>query len=274
MGKLWAVIRREYMERVRTRWFIFATIFGPVFFGALMFLPAVMASREKASATGTNVIIVDATGIGLGNRVAGTLAGGVSGTGTLPRVEEVSIDGIAQAESLATAEVMAERVKGYLLLDSNTVESGRARYAGSNTTALFDMQRIERAVQRELVSHRLVEHNIAPDVGRAITQVNANIETERLSKRGRGGSGAVNFFVGLAVAMLLYMTTFIYGLNVLRGVMEDKQTRGHIQCTRNSAACRQGIGSCGCWAHADASLVQHEYRAVSAQTTTFGALWH
>ena len=61
MGKLIAVIRREYMERVRTKWFIFATIFGPLFFGALMILPGLLASRGKASDNGTNIVILDVT---------------------------------------------------------------------------------------------------------------------------------------------------------------------------------------------------------------------
>ena len=39
MRVVWAVFKREYLERVRTRWFLVATLFGPILFGALMFLP-------------------------------------------------------------------------------------------------------------------------------------------------------------------------------------------------------------------------------------------
>ena len=59
MGKLLAVIRREYLERVRSRWFLIATTFGPVFFGLLMFLPALIASREKTSGDASKIIIID-----------------------------------------------------------------------------------------------------------------------------------------------------------------------------------------------------------------------
>ena len=41
--KLQAVIRREYTERVRSKWFLIGTVFGPLFFGALMVLPALYA---------------------------------------------------------------------------------------------------------------------------------------------------------------------------------------------------------------------------------------
>ena len=39
MGKLLAVIKREYLERVRTKWFIITTVFGPVFFLGISVVP-------------------------------------------------------------------------------------------------------------------------------------------------------------------------------------------------------------------------------------------
>ncbi|MEP6779075.1 MAG: ABC transporter permease, partial [Gemmatimonadaceae bacterium] len=183
------------------------------------------ASREKASGDATKIVIIDATGAGLGDRVSLQLAGGLSGATSSAQIRVVRADSVAPAESLATKDVMAERVKGYLVLDSGTVAGHRARYAGSNTTAIFDMQQIERAVQHEVMGMRLEKSGIDPEVGRALSSLNVNFSTERLTKRGRGGSGTVSLFFGLAVAMLLYMTIFIYGLNVLRGVLEEKQTR-------------------------------------------------
>ncbi|HEY1177542.1 MAG TPA: hypothetical protein VGF17_15400, partial [Phytomonospora sp.] len=71
--KLVAVVRREYMERVRTRWFLVATLLGPLFMAAITVLPAWLAVRSRASADVTNVVIIDATGAGLGDRVAAAL---------------------------------------------------------------------------------------------------------------------------------------------------------------------------------------------------------
>ncbi|MEP6835056.1 MAG: ABC transporter permease [Gemmatimonas sp.] len=225
MDKLFAVIRREYLERVRSRWFLIATLFGPVFFGLLMFLPALIASREKASGDASKIIIIDATGVSLGDRVAIQLGGGLTGTGGQSKVRAVSSDSLAPAESLATKSVIREEFKGYLVLDSSTVAGHRARYSGSNTTAIFDMQKLDRAIQHEVLGMRLEKSGIDPELGRELSSLNVNFTTERLTKRGRGGSGNVSLFFGLAVAMLLYMTIFIYGLNVLRGVLEEKQSR-------------------------------------------------
>ena len=225
--KLLAVIRREYLERVRSKWFLISTLFGPILFGGLMFGPGLLMNRDRSGNGAETIILLDATGQGLGDRVATALSGGVSGSsGSSPRVVTVTAGpALAAAESLATRAVVGDSVKGYLVLDAGTLANGKARYAGTNTTALFAMQRLDRAVQRELLAWKVEQSGVDPEVGRQLAATNVSIEAERLSKRGRGGSGQVNFFAGLVVALLLYMVTFVYGLNVLRGVLEEKQTR-------------------------------------------------
>lgn len=250
-SKLLAVIRREYLERVRSKWFVIATLFGPLFFGTLMVVPSILASKERREAKGSNIAIIDATGTTLGERVASQLSGGEQATSAPPRVTAVPASGLAAAESLATTAVVKGAQSGYLVLDSTTLATGAARYAGSNTTAIFDMQRLEGALQRELLVWRIEQSGIDPDVGRTLAKTKASLKTERLSDKGRGGSGQVNFIVGFAVAMLLYLVTFIYGLNVLRGVLEEKQTRvaevviSSLPATRLLMGKVIGVGSVG-----------------------------
>ena len=58
MGKIWVVIRREFLERVRNKWFIISTVLGPVLLGLLMFLPAFLLTRSAGT---TEVVVVDAS---------------------------------------------------------------------------------------------------------------------------------------------------------------------------------------------------------------------
>jgi ABC-2 type transport system permease protein len=225
MAKLFAVLGREYFERVRSRWFVLATVFGPVIFGALMFLPSIIASKDRASAEVGRILVLDATGTTLGERVASRLGGGLDGAGDRTRVRALPPSELAPAESLATQAVIADSVRGYLVLDSATLAGVTARYAGTNTTAIAEMSVLERAVQREVLAMRLEGAGLDAETSGQLTRVNVNVATERISKRGRGGPALTSFFFGLAVAMLLYMTIFIYGLNVMRGVLEEKQTR-------------------------------------------------
>lgn len=249
--KLMAVIRREYLERVRTRWFAIATLFGPFLFGGLMFVPVLLSSGNQVSANASNIEIIDATGSDLGRRLATDLAGGLAGGSKEPRVHSTLPDSLAKAESLATQAVISESARGYLVLDQGTLLSGRARYAGSNTTAIFDMQRLERSLQRQILLLRVEQAGVDPDLGRSLAASTAAITTERLTKEGRGGSGQVHFILGLAVSMVLYMTIFIYGVNVMRGVLEEKQTRvaevvlASIPASRLLAGKVIGVGGVG-----------------------------
>ena len=212
------------MERVRTRWFLVATIFGPLFFGALMFLPAWMTTRSEASSDVARIRILDATGTNLGHLVATELNGGVVGD-TSTQVLPVSPSALAGAESTATRDVRQRAIKGYLVLDQGTLEGRGSRYAGLNATALADMRRIENAVSRELIGLELSRAGLSTVEADRVKRLRGGLRSERVSLTGRGGSGRVNIMFAMIVGILLYMTILMYGQNVLRGVIEEKQTR-------------------------------------------------
>ncbi len=254
MNKLMAVIRREYFERVRSRWFLLATVFGPVLFGALLFLPAILTARDKAKGPEelSRIVILDATGTDLGERVSSALGGGLSGSGSNAVVESVSSASLTAAEERATALVTSDSMRGYLVLDSATLAGRSARYAGANTTAMLDMSALGRAVQRQVQLMRMEAAGLEPSVSAALTSVNVSLVTERLTKRGRtDGNPLAGFLFGVAVAMLLYMTIFIYGLNVMRGVLEEKQSRvaevvmSSVSASRLLIGKVVGVGSVG-----------------------------
>jgi ABC-2 type transport system permease protein len=225
LHKLWAIVRREYLERVRTRWFVIATVFGPLVFGLLMFLPAYLAQRSREAPDVARVRIIDATGVGLGRRVASEISGGPMWDASLTQVVAVPPRDVAAAESAATRLVTSSVVRGYLILDDRTLTEHTARYAGINASALPDMRRLELAVQRALVAFRLERAGLSPLDAGALARMRAKLDAERVSESGRGGSGTVNFVFAISVAMLLYVTIFLYGQNVLRGVMEERQSR-------------------------------------------------
>src|SRR2546430_10698122 len=109
MAKLWAIIKREYLERVRSKWFLIATFFGPIFFSAIIIVPAWMASRSKATSDVYNTTILDATGGSFGRRLAVNIAGDSTNPSRMPTVELVAPSELTKAESAATREIMRKR---------------------------------------------------------------------------------------------------------------------------------------------------------------------
>jgi ABC-2 type transport system permease protein len=223
MDKLWAVISREYMERVRSKWFIFATVFGPVLFGAVLILPPLLALRTKASDDVANIVILDATGAGVGERVAAAIPRPVGAP--MPTVRVVTIDTLTRAESTATHEVMRADKRGYLVLDQRALAGESARYAGRNASSIGDMETLTGVVRQSVLGTRLAQAHVDSAQAAAIASLKPELITERLSEQGRAGSGMVNAFAGLGIAFLLYMSIILYGQTVLRGVIEEKNTR-------------------------------------------------
>jgi ABC-2 type transport system permease protein len=66
---------------------------------------------------------------------------------------------------------------------------------------------------------------VAPADAERLKRMSLDLRAERITPRGRGGSGQLSVLIAISVAMLLYVTIFIYGQNVLRGVIEEKQSR-------------------------------------------------
>lgn len=225
MRVLWAVVKREYLERVRTRWFLIATLFGPILFAALMFLPAYMGERTKASQDVSRIRILDATDHNLGQLVAYDLGGGITGDPSATQVVRLTEGGLAAAESTATNDVIAKRLKGYLVLPAGILTRGGARYAGVNATALADMEFVRGVVQRRVLNAQLQAAGVSEADAARITKSRFQLKADRITTSGQAGSGRVSLMFAITVAMLLYMTILMYGQNVLRSVIEEKTTR-------------------------------------------------
>lgn len=227
-GKLWAVVRREYLERVRSRWFLATTLLAPILMGALLVAPLWLASRTQPSPDLARIAIVDATGSDLGQRVALDLAGGLSADVTTARVASVPPGdtlALAAAEDSVRREALAERVKGYLVLDRDVLAGGRARYVGVNAASQLDVRRLREGVQDQVVAMRLEQAGLDPELVRRVNALDVRLTATRLTERGEGTEGRVSAIFAFGIAFVLYITIFLYGQNVMRGVIEEKQSR-------------------------------------------------
>jgi len=225
MGKLWAIIKREYLERVRSKWFLIATFFGPVFFSAIIIVPAWLASRSKVTNDVYKVTILDATDSGFGHRLAVNLAGDTTIAGRMPIVKLVSPADLTQAESVATRQVMRKDRTGYIIVNQQTVAGEAARYAGSNATSIADMAQIRTAIRNTILASRLQQVGLHNQKMKEITFIPLDFSTERITERGRAGSGMASVLFGFAIGFLLYMSIVIYGQTIMSGVLEEKTTR-------------------------------------------------
>ncbi|HEX6600332.1 MAG TPA: ABC transporter permease, partial [Gemmatimonadaceae bacterium] len=225
MGKLLVVFKREYLERVRSKWFLVGTLLGPVFFALITVVPILISSKTKSSSDVSDVVIIDATGTGMGGNVAQGLHERFP-DGPAPAVRNVDAASLPREEDRATLEVQHKERRGYLVLDSSTVAGRAAQYAGRNASSLGDIEIIRNIVRQQVLAQRLQADGLDPARVNALTSTRLDLETSKIGDNGREkGSGISNVIFGYIVALLLYMMIVLYGQTILRGVMEEKTTR-------------------------------------------------
>lgn len=214
MRKVWAVIRREFIERVRTKWFWISAILGPVFFAAIILVP-VLLSRGGGI---RRIAVVDGARSGFGTQVAEALSAGRSFRAqTIPA-------GVGVLDSL-TAQVEAKQLDGFLILPDDVIETGRAEYRGSNVSSIQAVEDLQRALNRLVVKARLEREGVNPAVvDRA--QIRMNLETKKISRgRTTAESAGGSFMLAYIMAILLFMAILLYGVNVMSSVLEEKTNR-------------------------------------------------
>jgi len=217
--KIWAVVRREFLERVRSKWFIISTVLGPVFMIGITVLPALLASRSGGVRT---MAVVDWGSGAFGSRLVAQLGTGNRFNALLLRA--TARDTAAVLDSL-THQVQAKALDGFLVVGDVTVESGLADYRGRNVTSLRDMAILEGILRQAVVMERLTRSGIDPAV---VQEAQARIELRklRISRRGATGeTGEATFVLAYIIGFVIYMGIVLYGVNVMRSVIDEKQTR-------------------------------------------------
>jgi ABC-2 type transport system permease protein len=214
VDKLLAVVRREFLERVRTRWFWISSLVVPAVFGALLVLPAMLTTGGAAR----RVAVVDATESDLGDAVVAALAEG----GVFHATRVASAAGVV--DSLVN-EVGAKRLDGVLILTEDAVTTGAVQYRASNVSSIRDINELERVLGDVITVARLKRVGIDPAV-MARAQQRIHLETAKISRsQTTAESAAQSFSLAYFMGIILYTVILMYGVNVKSSVLEEKTTR-------------------------------------------------
>lgn len=205
-----SVIRREYLQRVRSRWFVFTTLGLPVLMLALVLAPVLMGERDARRER--HLAIVDETGQ-LFDIVAPRLASAgytldTLGHGVAPRDLNVRlVDG---------------ELGGYLWLDQGTLSTGRARLVVNESPSAIRRFTVGQIVARSALDARLAGSDLASDLAVLLEEAELDVQT-------LGGGGIdedmPTFLRAFTGTFFLYFVIFFYGIAVLRSVLEEKTGR-------------------------------------------------
>jgi ABC-2 type transport system permease protein len=229
LSRTFAVVKREFLESVRTKAFLIGTVLGPIFmiglFAAQFFM---LASTGGGS---YRVAIIDATDEALGDAVVATLAAARNVPRPMGQPATIETEVIpAAAAGLETARADVQRrvgaaeFDGVLVLPADLLAGGVARYEGENAMNQSLVGDLRAAVQRSVQSRRLAAAGIdQANVETALRPV--GLEAIKTGDRGAAGSAEAAGILGMAMGFAIYLVVLLYGAAVMNGVVEEKRDR-------------------------------------------------
>jgi ABC-2 type transport system permease protein len=206
---VWAVIRREYLQRVRSKWFIAATVGGPLLMTGITVVPAYFASQgERAS---RDIAVVDGTNV-LYERVA-------------PKLEE---SGFTVHEERWRADVVTElrqaategSIGGFVMLDELTLETGEAVLYTTNRPSTIRQVTMRGSIARAALEFQLEQRGVDADAMLS----GGELRIEMLTAEG-SDMDEPQFVVAYIGAFFLYMVILLYAVAVMRATLEEKTNR-------------------------------------------------
>jgi len=224
MSEWMIVLKREFRERVFSKGFVLSTLLFPLFIAALMILPAVLGAGSGGQRT---LVVVDEAPAGVGDYVVSALGrppkADEKGAYTY-RVERVAGPFAGVREGL-NQRVLAEEIDGYVHLPPTLLQASAVDYRARNLSSFRVERDIGRAVSEAAQAARLRQAGLdLTEVSTLLRPVQVN--GAKITAAGEeAGSAEASFFLGYILGFLIYLLVFIYGVNVMRSVLEEKTNR-------------------------------------------------
>jgi ABC-2 type transport system permease protein len=210
MNKIWLVIKREYLTRVRNKTFILSTILLPLFFIGFIFASAYFSiqSEEKQK-----VAVVDENGI-----FKNSFQSDKSITYEFP--SDVNANNFKEKGYSAFL-----KIPGNYDSPQDSISLVSDKQLGINSE-----EKIKDQINNAIRNKAFLQNNIDRKILDSINKLDeANMYKfspviKQGNKTAQSNSG-LSYGIGYGSGILIYMTLFIYGAAVMRGVMEEKMNR-------------------------------------------------
>jgi ABC-2 type transport system permease protein len=221
MRNVLLIIRREFLERVRTRAFVVGTVLFPVFMIALIFLPALV----KTGGGERTLVLVDQSPAGIGQRVAETLRTPKPDKNAIRYTIERTQGSLETLRADLNARVEKKEIDGYVVVGPDVLQSNRVAYRARDVTKVQVVGDIGQAVTAAVQQERLRGSGLtAAQVAQLVREV--DVQAARISG---GGEERGNMMATMATAYIIFFLFMqlitLYGQNAMRSVLEEKNNR-------------------------------------------------
>jgi ABC-2 type transport system permease protein len=256
-AKLLAIIKREYLQQVRGKAFWVATFLIPTLFLSILFIQIAL---QKTLVAKGRIAVVD-----LSNRLYEPLvaeykaqpsdedAENKKDEKAPTKVDEKSVtekvnegrnpkittqldlfkvdatpETLPAIRRQLNEDVQKERIKAYIVLTPKTLETGLAEWRAQSVKAEVVMrEQIAGFLSRAATKERLKDKGVDPRIYEA-ARLRVDLEPHEAKDVESGESGknvGMNLIISGVFFFLIYASIFIYGAYIMRGVLEEKNSR-------------------------------------------------
>jgi ABC-2 type transport system permease protein len=233
MDKMLAVLKREYLAGVRKKMFIIMTLVFPLFLGGVFLIPMALMSRGLGDKV---VAVIDATG---------SLASAFKKSDDLTKISGERgpmsmnieyVDAHAQSNLDAFTKPYLDRLvdprstrklDAVLVVPPSALDSSDAqlKFYSRSAADIITQERLAAITNRGIHAHRLELRGLNEEEATHLL-ASAKVQGVQLSKTGEEKKGGTsNFLAGLLLCGLFMFPSFIYGLEIMRGIIQEKNDR-------------------------------------------------
>lgn len=210
MSKIWIIIQREFMTRVKKKSFILLTILMPFIFAALIMVPLMLATIQGDEQK--TVMVVDKTG-----RYVGSLKS-TPNYAFVPTADNKDEFYTEDSEVEAVVQITADLAKNPKAVTIYSPREVKAELLSYVETCLGEQ------VRRE----KLSAYNI-PELETIIADIQTDFHVATVKRNAEGDETSSNTYIamtaGFIFTFLIYMFVMSYGGMVMQSVMEEKTNR-------------------------------------------------
>ncbi len=203
------VTAREYLTRVKKRSFIIMTLLAPIlisaFYGGIIWV----STNDQVGATAKTVVINDESGI-FKNKFS-----------SASNINFKFIDGFNRDSLLKNT------ADGFLTVEEFDLDHAlKLSYESKGSLSAKETSAIENVFENEIERLKMDRIGISKE---AIDSLKASVAISELKIDDQGNAKSssilINTIVGMGLSILIYFFIFLYGVQVMRGVIEEKTNR-------------------------------------------------
>lgn len=224
--KMFVILKREFITRVRSKFFIIGTLIFPfiiaLIFGGYYFFNKISQPSTKS------FYVIDKSNLvydKLTKSLNDTLQNGK------PRFEFINYESedknLEQEIGNIQEDIMNGKIYGYMIIPEDIITSREIKYTAENVGDFDDQSIISNSISDIIKRYRFKKLGLdANKINQAIAKSKVSLKTSQITKEGEvEKSGASSFVLSYIMTYIMLLMILIYGQITMRSVISEKNER-------------------------------------------------